>query len=235
MANVITTYTRDRGAAKANIRYITRRPGKDNEKITRTLFGLDGVMSKEEAFRMIEDAKEGSYFYRIVLSPDPEGEDTKRDLRMRELTLQTMQALDKRLNHALVWAGALHADHAPHRHVHILAISPRRLNRKDFKELRLTATNESLAQRRELDKDREQKPHIRLTHSRSIRPDYTNRKTSRQARGGSQASMHICTCPRCGATHVAYGRNRAHPCTCGLLLHRKKEPALQRKGGGRER
>jgi hypothetical protein len=62
MANVITTYTRDRGAAKANIRYITRRPGKDNEKITRTLFGLDGVMSKEEAFRMIEDEKRAVIF-----------------------------------------------------------------------------------------------------------------------------------------------------------------------------
>jgi len=52
MANIIATYTRERGAAKANIRYITRRPGKDKEKIIRPLFGLDGVMSKEEAYQM---------------------------------------------------------------------------------------------------------------------------------------------------------------------------------------
>jgi hypothetical protein len=235
MANIIATYTRDRGAAKANIRYITRRPGKDKEKIIRTLFGLDGIMSKEEAYRMIEDAKDGSYFYRLALSPDPEGEDTNRDLRMRELTLKTMQELDTRLNNSLAWAGALHADHAPHRHIHILAISPRRLNREDFKELRLTATQECLLQRSELDYDREPNAQKRLTPSHSMKRTYKDRQTSRQLRGGSQARMHICTCPKCGATHVEYGRNRAHPCTCGLLLHKKKEQALQRKGVGMQR
>jgi hypothetical protein len=235
MANIIATYTRDRGAAKANIRYITRRPGRDKEKIIRPLFGLDGVMSKEEAYRMIDEAGEGVYFYRLVLSPDPEGEDTKRDLRMRELTLKTMQELDTRLNKSLVWAGALHADHAPHRHIHILAISPRRLYRQDFKELRITATQESLSQRRALDYDREPKPHKRLAHSYSVKFDSTKRETSSHMRGGSQPSMHICICPKCGAHHVEYGRNRAHSCTCGLLLHKKKELILQRKGVGLER
>jgi len=235
MANIIATYTRDRGAAKANIRYITRRPGKDNEKIIRPLFGLDGVMSQEEAYRMIEDAKDGSYFYRLALSPDPEGEDTNRDLHMRELTLKTMQELDNRLNKSLVWAGTLHADHAPHRHIHILAISPRRLNRQDLRELRLTATQECLSQRRTLDYDREQKPQKQLTRSSSLKFNHINRQTSRQLKGGSQAGMHICTCPKCGATHVEYGRNRAHPCTCGLLLHKKKEQAVQRKGVGMQR
>src|SRR5713101_1117253 len=148
MAVVKGNYTRERGAAKANIRYITRRPGKDKEKILRPLFGLDGIMSKEEAYRMIDQAKEGSYFYRLVLSPDPSGEDARHDLNMRALTLQTMQELDKRLSSALVWAGALHADHKPHRHVHILAVSPRRLTVQDFERLRLEATNECLVQRR---------------------------------------------------------------------------------------
>jgi hypothetical protein len=115
MAIVKGSYTRSRGAAKANIGYITKRPGKDKEKITRTLFGLDGVMTSREAYRMIDQAGEGSFFYRLVLSPDPVGEDTRQDLDMRELTQQTMQVLDSRLNKALVWAGALHADHKPHK------------------------------------------------------------------------------------------------------------------------
>src|SRR5262245_63942676 len=110
MAIVKGNYTRSRGAAKANIGYITKRPGKDKEQIVRTLFGLDGVMSTTEAFEMIDQAAKGSYFYRLVLSPDPQGEDTRHDLDMRELTAHTMQALDRRLHHALVWVGALHAD-----------------------------------------------------------------------------------------------------------------------------
>ena len=91
MAIVKGSYTRSRGAAKANIGYITKRPGKDKEKITRTLFGLDGVMTSREAYRMIDQAGKGSFFYRLVLSPDPIGEDTRQDLDMRALTLHTMQ------------------------------------------------------------------------------------------------------------------------------------------------
>ena len=112
---------------------------------------------------MIDQAGEGSFFYRLVLSPDPIGEDTRQDLDMRELTLHTMQELDTRLNKALVWVGALHADHAPHRHIHILAVSPRRLTVRDFARLRLEATRESLAQRRALDFDREPKTRQRFT------------------------------------------------------------------------
>jgi hypothetical protein len=232
MAIVKGSYTRSRGAAKANIGYITKRPGKDKEKITRTLFGLDGVMTSREAYRMIDQAKEGSYYYRLVLSPDPIGEDTRQDLDMRELTLQTMQVLDARLNKALVWAGALHADHKPHRHVHILAVSPRRLTVKDFARLRLEATRESLAQRRTLDFGQEPKTRQRFTTYQTLKYDRTARQPSRVARGGSAARMHTCTCPRCGTPHIESGRNRVHQCTCGLTLHRPR--ALRLPGKGRE-
>jgi hypothetical protein len=151
---------------------------------------------------------------------------------MRELTLQTMQVLDARLNKALVWAGALHADHKPHRHVHILAVSPRRLSVKDFARLRLEATRESLSQRRTLDFGQEPKTRQRFTTYQTLKYDRTARQPSRVARGGSAAHMHTCTCPRCGTPHVEYGRNRVHQCTCGLTLHRPR--ALHLPGKGRE-
>jgi hypothetical protein len=44
MAIVKATYTKSRTAAKAAIRYIEHRPGRDQAKITRTLFGSDGGM-----------------------------------------------------------------------------------------------------------------------------------------------------------------------------------------------
>src|SRR5712692_5674247 len=151
MAIVKATYTRSRGGAKASIAYIQQRPGKDREKIIRTLFGGDGVMGRLEAYSLIDEAAEGSFFYRFVVSPDPVEEDTKRDLDMQELTYKTMQTLDKRLQTTLLLVAALHEEHAPHRHVHIIAAIPRRLTVKDFERLRLAATRESLEQRRALD------------------------------------------------------------------------------------
>jgi hypothetical protein len=235
MAIVKGSYTRSRGAAKANIGYITKRPGKDKEKITRILFGLDGVMTSQEAYRMIDQAGKGSFFYRFVLSPDPIGEDTRQDLDMRELTLQTMQVLDARLNKALVWAGALHADHKPHRHVHILAVSPRRLTVRDFARLRLEATRESLAQRRTLDFGQQPKTRQRLTTYQTLKYYRPDRQSRHAARGGSAAHIHTCTCPRCGTPHVEYGRNRVHQCPCGLTLHRSRELRLPGKGRAWER
>jgi hypothetical protein len=235
MAIVKGSYTRSRGAAKANIGYITKRPGKDKEKITRTLFGLDGVMTSREAYRMIDQAGKGSFFYRLVLSPDPVEEDTRQDLDMRALTQHTMQVLDTRLNNALVWVGALHADHAPHRHVHILAVSPRRLTVRDFARLRLTATRESVAQRRTLDFGQEPQTRQRFTPFQTSKYHRTDRLSQHVAGGGSAAHMHACTCPRCGTPHVEYGRNRVHQCTCGLTLHRPRELRLPGKGRAWER
>jgi hypothetical protein len=67
MAIVKATYTRSRGGAKASVCYIQQRPGKDREKITRTLFGRDGAMGRFEAYSVINEADEGSYFYRFVV------------------------------------------------------------------------------------------------------------------------------------------------------------------------
>src|SRR5713226_1713730 len=175
MAIVKATYTRSRGGAKASISYIQRRPGKDREPITRTLFGRDGVMGRLEAYSLIDGAIDGSYFYRFVLSPDPVGEDTKRDLDMQELTYKTMHTLDKRLQTTLLWVAALHEEHAPHRHVHIIAALPRRLTVKDFARLRLAATRASLEQRRALDFGQESKTRQRLTTYQTRKYDRTHR------------------------------------------------------------
>src|SRR3954470_14998752 len=124
-ANFVKRDKSAKGRAKASIRYIQHRRGKDGEAITRTLFGSDGEMSRTEAYRMIDEAKKGSLFYRIVISPDPKGEDERRDLDMRDLTTQTMQALEEKVRAPILWVGAMHADHAPHRHIHVVAIVPK--------------------------------------------------------------------------------------------------------------
>ena len=151
MAIVKATYTRKGGGAKASIRYIEHRPGKDGEKANRVLFGADGLMGRWQAYHMIDEAQKGSYFFRFVISPDPAREDTQKDLHLREVTERTMNALEALLHTQVAWVGAIHADHAPHRHVHVLAVVPGRLQVQDFKMLRTSATEACIAQRRERD------------------------------------------------------------------------------------
>ncbi len=155
MAIVKASYTKSSGGAKASIRYIAHRPGKDNEKTARTLFGSDGLMGRYEAYRMIDEAEKGSLFFRIVISPDPQQEDTDKDLFLRDITEQTMQSLEDRFQKHLQWVAAEHNDHAPHRHVHVVAVVPGRLQVQDFQLLRQTATQAALAQRKERDLLRE--------------------------------------------------------------------------------
>ncbi len=157
MAIVKATYTKQRSGAKASIRYIEHRPGKDGEKITRTLFGSDGAMGRYQANRMIDEAEKGSIFFRIVISPDPTREDTKQDLHLREVTEKTMQTLEERVQKQVQWVAAEHNDHAPHRHVHIVAVVPGRLQVQDFQVLRNEATAACLEQRHERDLARDQK------------------------------------------------------------------------------
>jgi hypothetical protein len=156
MAIVKASFTKSRGGAKASIRYIQHRPGSEGASVTRTLFGRDGLMGRFEAYRMIDGAEQGSLFFRFVISPDPAQEDTQQDLRLREVTEQTMQRLEDRLQKPVSWVAVVHADHAPHRHVHIVAVVQGRLQVQDFHALRQTATEACLEQRKERDQTREQ-------------------------------------------------------------------------------
>ena len=50
MAIVKATYTRQARAAKASIRYIENRPGKDGVKLQRPLFKGDGKVERDEVY-----------------------------------------------------------------------------------------------------------------------------------------------------------------------------------------
>jgi hypothetical protein len=104
----------ERSLAKASVRYIQHRAGFEGEKISRDLFGSDGVMDRYQAYRMIDEAAKGSFFYRFVLSPDPKREDRNHDLDMRDIARHTILALEDRFDQPILWVGAVHDDHAPH-------------------------------------------------------------------------------------------------------------------------
>src|SRR6266702_5435728 len=115
MEIVKATYTRRGGTAKASVRYIEHRPGKDGAKTQRTLFTAEGKVARSEAYAMIDQAAKNSYFFRFVISPDPKAEDSDKTLLLRELADKTIAALDDRFQRPLRWVATIHDDHADHR------------------------------------------------------------------------------------------------------------------------
>lgn len=246
--NYVTQGRKEHAIAKANISYIQSRPGKDKERLTRTLFGAAGTMGRREAYQFITDAPEGTYFYRLKLSPDPMREDVKRDLNMQKLTRAMMKRLEKRLKTGLPWAAALHDDHTDIRHVHILAAIPRRLQTYELEFLIGEATGLAHSQRRFLDlsANRQGKGASRLPWHQAVSArrlktgKYTASRTNEPAsstQGGSTPAQSTCACPRCHMPHTHNGQQGSHQCTaCGLMLHTRKAVSFQtQKGRGRER
>ena len=245
-ANYCKKGVTERKIAKANIAYIQNRPGRDKGSLMRTLFGLSGSMGRGEACQFITDAPQGTYFYRLKLSPDPAKEDIKRDLHMQKLTRAMMKRLEKRLKSAIPWTAALHDDHTDIRHVHILAAIPERLQTFDLEYLIRETTALSLAQRRSLDRGVSRLPWQESAPSRPLKVGkYTTHRiqTRHQSAqplrpGGIKHPQRICACPRCHMPHTHNGQRGSHQCmACGFMLHQKKEVRLTRlrqQGKGKE-
>jgi hypothetical protein len=161
MTVVKAKYIKSRARAKANIRYIQHRSGKDGAKITRTLFGSDGVLSRHQAYRMIDEAEKGTVFYRIAISPSMDTEDIHRDLHLRALAEQTMMYLTEQFQQPIAYIATEHTEHAQHRHLHVLALLPRVLSTSELQALRETATHAALFQRQERDAGLAQQEHQR--------------------------------------------------------------------------
>src|SRR5947199_10590395 len=108
-ANYVERGKGEKGRAKATIRYIQHRRDREGERVTRTLFGYDGTLSREQAYAMIDEAPQKStLFYRIVLSPAPAREDRYKDLDLPDVTIHTMLALEERLGKQIQFVAALH-------------------------------------------------------------------------------------------------------------------------------
>ena len=260
-ANYCKRGTTERNLAKASVRYIQHRRGFEGEKITRDLFGSDGLMDRYQAYRMIDEAPQGSFFYRFILSPDPKREDRNHDLDMRDIARNTILALEEHLDQSILWVGAIHADHAPHLHAHLIAIVPGKLNVADLTMLRGATTGAALEQRQYLDLLRgleRERPYPLPAFTRQYSADKPLKTGLKYARNGrsvaaraesahrqkqafwqsSRASpfprVYTCVCPRCQTMHIHTERNAEHTCSCGLALHRQRERTLVAKHRGRE-
>lgn len=207
MAIVKVKYTRSRPKIKAHLRYIAHRPGREGEKISRSLFDLTGLSDKDQAYRLIDDAPRGSIFFKTIVSPDPKWEDSNKDLDLQHITRKTIRQLQSQLGRPVQFIATIHDDHAPHRHVHGILIMQGRLSREDFKLLRDTATQEAKFQRRTLDVARE--------HLKSLFRKRGEREWQPRVRSAPAKTR---TCPECGVMLSTY----ADECfNCGAQLRRE--------------
>jgi hypothetical protein len=225
-ANYVKRGKGEKGRAKATIRYIQHRRDRDGERVNRTLFGYDGVLTKEQAYRMIDEApQKGTIFYRIVLSPAPGREDRYKDLNLSEITIDTMLKLEERLGKQIQFVATLHDDHSPHRHVHSLVLVQRKLTREDFQVLRLEATARALSQRRLRDRGRAHQLSIKRARTFRFQRHVTRGLTeARQVRiKGSLAPWQGYLCLLCGYYQALPPARNGHRCpACGLYLRRDR-------------
>jgi hypothetical protein len=147
------------GAAKAHVRYMAHRPDPWGNVPYRALWSADERIDKRSAYEDLDRAgADGSYVYRLVLSPDPRQQDADQDLDLRawsEAAMQEAQAAHRGLR----WFAVEHQD-PHHRHVHVVALSRQRLDVDDFRAMRAAADDNAREQLRQrernqvLDRDR---------------------------------------------------------------------------------
>jgi len=134
-AVVKATYTKDQASAKASVRYFAHRVDREGNRITRAIFGSNGLVSKDRAYRMIDQTRGRAYFYRIVLSPE---RSTGEDRDLPQITRQTMRQLQKivRSNRPIPFLAVAHTDHSDTPHVHALAVLRTYLTEEKMTKLR---------------------------------------------------------------------------------------------------
>src|SRR5919197_494079 len=159
MAVVTLKYIKSKQQTKRHLRYIAHRKGKAQKNITRELFDRDRLTDKRAVYEMIDRARRGSVFFKIMISPDPEKEDTYKDLDLQYITSRTIKKIEKQLGRQFQFVATVHNDHTEKRHVHGIFILQGRLSKEKFRALQntayQTATQQSRLQRKARDKVRE--------------------------------------------------------------------------------
>src|SRR5688500_14860098 len=155
MAIVKAYFTRSSEKIKKTLNYIVHRPGREGEKLNRELFGhTEESIRKEDAYRDI-DAQPGMTYFHLKINFHPEREDTRKDLNLRDITRQSMMALEKRIQRPIRFLAVEHNDHTPLRHIHALVLVKlkrgERIGIEDWKVCREAATEQARLQRRALD------------------------------------------------------------------------------------
>ncbi len=109
------SYTRNRDTARAALRYYQMRPRGEGEP-PRRLFTKEGTVSRDEAYRMLDEHQARGYLvHRLMLSPAAD----ERPDDLRDLTRHVLRELEKERGVPLHWVGVEHRN-TDHPHVHVV-------------------------------------------------------------------------------------------------------------------
>lgn len=109
------TYTRSRDTARAGLRYYQMRPRGEGEP-PRSLFTKDGVVSRAEAYQLLDAHQTNRYLaHRLMLSPATD----ERPDDLRAFTRHVMGELEKEKGMALHWVAVAHRN-TDHPHIHVV-------------------------------------------------------------------------------------------------------------------
>src|SRR3954464_3260602 len=139
--------------AREALGYNEKRPGKDQEKIERNLFGHGGQLTGEQALKMIDEASRNTYFWRLILSPDPNGENKDKQANLWKLTKQLVEWLEAKLQREIPFVAVEHNDHTNIAHVHAILLIERHgremlITKEMIDHMREMAAGQALAQQR---------------------------------------------------------------------------------------
>src|ERR671914_2829841 len=155
MAIVKAKYLRSKPRIKAHLRYITHRRGLDVGRITRSLFGRDGALSKQQIYEMIDAARRGAFFHKFVINFHPTREDTRKDLNLWDITRKTLEQIKTQFGNSVPFVATIHDDHTALRHIHGFFIVDGRLSKEEFAKIKglwKVASTEVWRQRSRLDR-----------------------------------------------------------------------------------
>src|SRR5688572_10798228 len=100
------------------VEYNSGQPGRNGGELIRTLFGHDGPLTDEQVQKMIDEAPKNTYFWNMVLSPDPNGEENaNRKLNLPKLAKDLVKFLERRLHRPIEFIAAVQNDHTDIPHV----------------------------------------------------------------------------------------------------------------------
>jgi hypothetical protein len=233
MAIVKASYTRSRAKIKAALRYIVHRPGREGERLTRTLFSGEKTLSKADAYRLIDETR-GMTFFHLKINFHPTWEDTRKDLDLPAITRQTIATLQERFNRPIRYFAVEHNDHTDLRHIHAIVLMKlsrgERIGRQDWQACREEASAQALLERRSLDAVRR--------YQKTLQHSLTKRRQGiTQDRAVSRVRQQTRLCAECNYrnTMVRLPDGNAYYCpTCRnveeirprLRLHQEQELRL---------
>jgi hypothetical protein len=205
MAIVKARYVRGKGRIKAHLRYITYRRGVDGERITRALFGPQGLLTKQQIYDLIDNTGRGAVFHKFVINCDPVKEDTRKDLNLWELTRKTLETIKTQFGDSVPFVATIHDDHTLLRHVHGFFIVRGRLSKEEFAKIKglwKVASAEVRRQRKRLDRMHKSR------HYKKLRPLIEKYKL-KHGQGRGRRMRDIRMQPAC--QHCGYGSRSGIP------------------------